>query len=1058
MKSLKSKNPKTESASFDLPPEYRFVKLLGKGGTSEVALVQRESDGRQFAYKYPLAAVGPQDGGAGDIDSFACAVERELDLTKNLNHPSVTQVSAIICSNPKAGLIMPVVHGKSLIDIERPIRPALLRELISALAMSLYYLELKSVAHGDCKPHNLFFPENIFEDGYDFKRIFFPQLIDFSMGIRVGESGKSRSGMGTLGYSAPETMLHETTLHEATSHETTLHEATSHDKLTPQSDIFSLGVIAYYLACGRHPFLFETNDPAAISAAVAEYMPPRLDKELEGFPQDLAKLIQSMMAKEPALRPKSGFAVCEALEEQGAMYPFRKAIRPSQLLPVTLEQDIEELSTLPGFNLPARNYLHRISNGDVRKIRLILDATFRSGELVWADGVIRGTKGFHKYVWPRRLRIWERKEFSVLTLSEARWIIRCAVVGDVGKLLQIIYPPKGLRPSVANSALVEIVRGDLAESTIKMQSCLLAKLLISRETSSDRRSSVEVSGEMLGLLATLQLQAEELEKSANSAFRYCEELKSENRQIEALSLLGKIASFAEKTDATEILIETLHRDADIRRDSGDMNGAESRYVRIVELSGSKKSRILAETYKDLGDLYKLKQDFKAGLKALREAERLYGELEDTTELARVTNNMGNIHWIVAQYEEALNSYRRALKLHRKRDDLADISSTVNNIASIYAVTGRLERAIYIYSLSLAMKRKLENRSEVARTLNNLGYTYYLQGKLPEALEVLEEALQINEVESSKKEIITNLDNFVSCAITAGRFADALSHIRRGRELSEELHDKHSKAIFDANLARILLRTGQWDHALRLALRSMSTAAELSDKVLEVGCLLIQAELYGQMQLPDKNGLCIERASKLSQEIGDKQAQIQCILATDNVDLERLLFALELGLTSKAPRDIALCELALAEYFIESGDPVKAAEYMEKAAEFFQSVAEDIDQFRFWRLWAELRMMDSSIGQDSLQEIFERLSFADVQAQSQSECLHSWKLEIVFAEVGSKCGEFEESYAALIRAMVSIRKLASVLPNKESVRLFTHQPFMNRMSIEIMQLKQRMNVD
>ncbi len=1047
MKSLKSINqkiePETERASFDMPLEYRFLKLLGKGGTSEVALVQRKSDGRQFAYKYPRASISSSDGSVGATDGFACAVEREIALTKYLNHPSVAQVSAANSSNLEAGLIMPVVHGKSLIDVDRPVNPLHLREMISALAMSLYYLELKSVAHGDIKPHNLFFPHNFFAEGRDHRQIFFPRLIDFSMGLEIGESGTRRLGLGTLGYGAPETMLHDT--------------------LTPQSDIFSLGVIAYYFACGRHPFLFETDDPAAISAAVAEYMPPRLDKELEGFPEDLARLIQSMLAKEPVLRPKNGFAICETLEKQGALYPYRKAIRPSHLLPVTLMQDIEELSTIPGFNLPARNYLHRISNGDIRKIRLILDATFRSGGLDWSEGVIRGTKSFHKYVWPRRLREWERKEFGALTLAEARWTIRCAVAGDVVKLLQIIFPPEGLRPSVANSALVETVRGDLTKSTIKTQSCLLAKLLASGEKnpnsiSSKKTNAEDISGDSLGLLATLQLQAEELEECSKSAFRYCEELKGENRQIEALSLLGKIASFAEETNATEILVETLHRDADIRRDSGDMNGAESRYKRIVDLSTSGSSRILAETYKDLGDLYKLKQDFKAGLNALQEAERLYGDLDDTAELARVTNNMGNIHWIVAQYQEALNSYRRALKLHRKRGDLADIASTVNNIASIYAVTGRLTRAIHIYSLSLAMKRTLDNRSEVARTLNNMGYTYYLQSKLPEALEVLEEALEINEVESSKKEIITNLDNFVSCAITAGRFADALSHIRRGRELSEELHDNHSKAIFDANLARILLRMGQWDHALRLALRSLSTAYELSDKVLQVGCLLIQAEVYGQMQLFEKNSLCVEEATKLSQEIGDKQAQIQCSLALQNSVIERLLDALELSLASKAPRDIALCELALAEYFIECNDSAKASEYMEKAAEFFQHVAEDVDLLRFWRLWAEWRMMDSNIGSESLQEIFKRLSLADVQANSQSECLHSWKLEIVLAEVGSKCGEFEESYAALMRAMVCIRKLASVLPDKESIRLFTHQRYMNRMSIEIMQLKQRMNID
>ncbi len=1028
---------KTNSATACLPEEYSVLDILGAGGTSKVALVQRESDGSQFAYKYSFPNESVVDSIDNQTENFRQVVCRELELTKYLKHPSVVPVSLVLDGAPEAGLIMPVIDGMSLFDASSKMPPTLLREVISALSMTLYYLELKSVVHGDIKPHNIFLPKEVLAGDHDFNRLFHPRLIDFSMGVLVGEAPEKRLGIGTLGYSAPEILIAESPIADKSSQRA----------LTNQADLFSLGVSAYFLACGKHPFLEDTEDPAEIAAAVTEFSPPRLDKVISGFPTDLAKLIDSLMAKEPALRPKNGFAVCEQLEKQGALHPFRKAIQPRHLLISSTVYDVETLSTLPGFNLPARNYLQRISSGDVSKIRIILDSTFREKKIVWTDGAISAAPDFHIYNWPHRLRQWERNEFSKLTITEAKWIIRCAVAGDVVQLLQVISPPSSLRLGIANSSLVETVRGDLSDVTVKNQSRFLA----------DTLDSKLVEDDALDLLATLQLQSEQLAASSKSAFKYCAALKSENRQIESLQLLGKISAAAEKLGDADILIETLHRDADIRRDSGDLSGAEVRYKRIVDLPEASGTRILAETYKDLGDLYKLRQDFTAGLIALTKAEALYQELNDTAELARVTNNMGNIYWIVSKYDAALNSYRQALKLHRRRNDLADISSTVNNIASVYAVTGRTDRAIHIYQLSLTMKRKLDNGAEIARTLNNLGFTFYLQGRLPEALEVLEEALEINEVESSQKEVLTNLDNFVSCAITAGRFSEALSHIRRAREIAEELHDNHSKAIFDLRLARIFLRTGRWDHALHLAQRSAVVAQELADKVLEVSCLLLQAELYRQLRLEEKNTHCVEQATKLAQEIGDKQSQIQCFLVRAARNSESLSRALELAQDTRAPRDIALCELALVECHLADGATSTAGEHLNQAAKFFGSVTEDVDLLIFERVWAEIQMLTSELEQDELKTLYVRLREVDRGAHTVGECCHSWKLEIVLAEIGSKCGEYEESYAALRRAMQSIRQLAEVLPDKESVHAFTHQPFMSRMSVEIMQLKKKLNV-
>src|SRR6202020_2832153 len=83
-------------------------------------------------------------------------------------------------------------------------------------------------------------------------------------------------------------------------------EQATGEPLDGRSDLYSLGVVAYYLLSGHAPF--EGPENAVMVAHVTRTPPP-----LTGAPPALAAIIDRCLAKLPSDRPATGEALADAL-------------------------------------------------------------------------------------------------------------------------------------------------------------------------------------------------------------------------------------------------------------------------------------------------------------------------------------------------------------------------------------------------------------------------------------------------------------------------------------------------------------------------------------------------------------------------------------------------------------------------------------------------------------------------------------------------------------------------------------------------------------------------
>ncbi|PYP77219.1 MAG: hypothetical protein DMD35_15840 [Gemmatimonadetes bacterium] len=291
-----------EQLHASLGDSYVIERELGGGGMSRVFLVRDQRLERSVVVK----ALSPELAAGISAERFA----REIRVAAALQEPHIVPViSDGVTTDGTPYYVMPFVAGASLRErmgrgpIPIPEAISVLRDVAKALA----YAHRAGIVHRDIKPENILLSEGtaVVADFGIAKA-----LVAATHNGAAYPTGLTTAGVaiGTPAYMAPE-------------------QAVADAAVDQRADLYALGLIAYEMLTGAHPFAGRTAQ--ALMAAHLTETPERLSLRRTDSPAPLDALVMRLLAKDPADRPESADAVLRALD--AATAEWRPARRPRRL-------------------------------------------------------------------------------------------------------------------------------------------------------------------------------------------------------------------------------------------------------------------------------------------------------------------------------------------------------------------------------------------------------------------------------------------------------------------------------------------------------------------------------------------------------------------------------------------------------------------------------------------------------------------------------------------------------------------------------------------------------
>ncbi|MEV5785007.1 protein kinase [Streptomyces sp. NPDC052287] len=251
---------------------YRIVARLGQGGMGQVFL-GRSPGGMKVAVK----VVRPE---IAEDDEFRRRFAREAQAARQVNSAYTAAVVGADAEADPPWLATAHVQG---IPLDKALRHGpwptdSVRALGAGLVEALSAIHEAGVVHRDLKPSNIILTSNG------------PRVIDFGISAVVDATRLTQHGgyLGTPGFSSPEQIKGQA--------------------VGSASDVFSLGVLLARTATGRYPF------GEASSASVLHYRVMHEPPEMDGLSPELRAVVESCLAKDPALRPGLGALLHQLIE------------------------------------------------------------------------------------------------------------------------------------------------------------------------------------------------------------------------------------------------------------------------------------------------------------------------------------------------------------------------------------------------------------------------------------------------------------------------------------------------------------------------------------------------------------------------------------------------------------------------------------------------------------------------------------------------------------------------------------------------------------------------
>ena len=246
---------------------YRVLRRIGEGGMGAVFACQKDGKADLVAAKVIRSSL--------PLDEFRESFQQECRILTSLRHPNICHLIDAGIAGDDPFFIMDYLEGQPIDEFCRAgqlsIRDRLV--LLTQVLSAIDYLHLQNVIHRDLKPSNIMVTRSGTVKILDFG---IAKIASHASGMTGVMPTTSRKAGMTLRYASPEQL---------------------NRRLSGRSsDLYSVGVVAYELVTGHHPYARQLQKGVAhFVRAQTAVQPPAASivndpEEVSGLPRRLREL------------------------------------------------------------------------------------------------------------------------------------------------------------------------------------------------------------------------------------------------------------------------------------------------------------------------------------------------------------------------------------------------------------------------------------------------------------------------------------------------------------------------------------------------------------------------------------------------------------------------------------------------------------------------------------------------------------------------------------------------------------------------------------------------
>jgi len=257
-----------------LSDEYALGKKLGTGSYAVVKEGTNKTSGDRFAVKIIAKKHAKET-----------RLKSEVALMAQVDHPNCVKLWDVFSDPERLCLVLDLLTGGTVLDRILEVESFTEGQAASVIAdvlNALHYIHNIGITHRDLKPENLLYVTNDpSSDQYNVIKI-----VDFGLAKLQDDKSSLQTVCGTPYFIAPEILDEE------------------HKTYGAEVDVWSLGVILYFMLCGFHPFDDQKYPIMFNNIKKGRYSFP--SPFWDSISKGAKDYIAQSLTVDPALRPTAG--------------------------------------------------------------------------------------------------------------------------------------------------------------------------------------------------------------------------------------------------------------------------------------------------------------------------------------------------------------------------------------------------------------------------------------------------------------------------------------------------------------------------------------------------------------------------------------------------------------------------------------------------------------------------------------------------------------------------------------------------------------------------------